>query len=138
MEEWQMRNALWTWILVGVGGALIATYTIITYMDRNPSMPMPVQPETAAPPAVEPQKTGNPLLTADKAAVSRWFPGSCFAEIYNKDPSFGGKLVPSCMQQVIRQIKGETGTTLTEKDIRAPEVFEHFKKVYGNDGLWLR
>jgi hypothetical protein len=132
-----MRNTLWMWILTSTAVVLIGSYGVSTYMARNPTIPPIVAQGTAAEEATEPQQVGNPLLSADKAKVSRWFPGHCFAEIYNKNPSFGGKLIPNCMHQVIQQIKNETGITLTEIDIRKPEVSAHFKKIYGNDDLWL-
>lgn len=109
----QVSKTLWTWILMGAAVLLLSGYSLIKAMSN-----------------------GNPLLTADKAAVSRWYPGHCFAELYNKDPSFNGHLIPSCIADVIREVKAETGVTLTEADVQSPEVLAHFKKVYGDDSSW--
>ncbi|MEP9615221.1 hypothetical protein [Xanthomonas euvesicatoria] len=98
--------------------------------------PVPQQGMPTPSPSVETQNGGNPLLTADKVAVARWFPGHCFAELYNKDPSFGGRLIPSCVVKVIQQVKADTGVTLTEADIKSPDVLAHFKHVYGDDNQW--
>ena len=133
-----MRNYLWTWILMGSAIVLIGGYGLLRMMSSEPPMPMPPSP-LAPPVASAPIVTaigGNPLLTADKIAVTRWFPGHCFAEIYNKEPSFGGRLIPSCIADVIQHVRADTGITLTEKDIYAPAVLSHFKQVYGNDDLW--
>ncbi|AKK24991.1 hypothetical protein [Pandoraea oxalativorans] len=133
-----MRNYLWTWILMGSAVVLIGGYGLLKIMSREPPMAMPAsQLATPVPsaPVVTPNG-GNPLLSADKMAVERWFPGHCFAEIYNKDPSFGGRLIPSCVADVIQRVRAETGVAFTEKDIYAPAVLSHFKQVYGNDDLW--
>ncbi|WP_017164423.1 hypothetical protein [Xanthomonas phaseoli] len=133
-----MPKALWTWILMGTAVVLIGVYGLLKIMSREPIIPMPV-PQQGLPtpsPSVETQNGGNPLLTADKVAVARWFPGHCFAELYNKDPSFGGRLIPSCVVKVIQQVKADTGVTLTEADIKSPDVLAHFKHVYGDDNQW--
>lgn len=125
---------------MGSAIVLIGGYGLLKIISREPSMPI-LASQLAAPvpsaPIVTPN-SGNPLLTADKLAVSRWFPGYCFAEIYTKDPSFGGRLIPGCVADVIQHVRAETGVTLTEKDIYAPSVLSHFKQVYGDNDLWLR
>lgn len=133
-----MSKSLWSWILVGSAIVLIGSYGVLKIIGREPVMPTPVLqngvPGSSG--SVDTQKAPNPLLTADKVAVARWFPGQCFAELYNRDPSFGGKLIPGCVIKVIQQVKAETGVTLEERDIRSSEVLAHFKRVYGDDNLW--
>ncbi len=119
---------------MGTAVVLISGYGLLKIMSREPVMPMPVTQQGLSMPSAE--SGGNPLLTADKMAVSRWFPGHCFAELYIKDPSFGGRLIPSCVDEVIQQVKAETGITLTEADIKSPDVLAHFKQVYGDDNQW--
>lgn len=133
-----MRKNLWTWILMGTAVVLISSYGLLKIMSREPSMPMPAPQQGLPTPlaSAETANGGNPLLTADKMTVARWFPGHCFAELYNKDPSFGGRLIPSCVVKVIQQVKADTGVTLTEADIQSPDVLAHFKKVYGDDNQW--
>ncbi|OOX21917.1 hypothetical protein Xazr_22075 [Xanthomonas campestris pv. azadirachtae] len=133
-----MRNNLWTWILMGTAVVLISGYGLLKIMSREPVMPMPVPQQGLPMPSASAYTAsgGNPLLTADKMAVARWFPGYCFAELYTKDPSFGGKMIPGCVVEVIQHVKAETGITLTEADIRSPDVLAHFKQVYGNDNQW--
>lgn len=133
-----MSKALWTWILMGIAVVLIGGYVLLKIMSSEPTMPMPVpQPGlSTSSTSVQTQNSGNPLLTADKVTVARWFPGDCFAELYVKDPSFGGKMIPGCVVKVIQQVKADTGVTLTEADIRSPDVLVHFKQVYGASNPW--
>ena len=127
---------VWIWISAGVAGVVIATVATVTYVQREPGIPvipgMPVPQKSIFP------ETGNPLLRAGKEEVKLWFPSLCFAEIYMKDPSFNGGLIDSCVQDVIRKVKADTGIELTPADVRSPEAFAHFKKVLGADGPWLR
>jgi hypothetical protein len=132
-----MRNALWTWILASVAVVLIGSYVYMKFISDSHAPPPP-DSAIGAPTLVpdRPEEPENPLLSADKTDVSRWFPGTCFAEMYMADPSFSGKLIPSCVAQVITQIEAEKGVTVTEADIRAAEVLAHFKQVYGAAGPW--
>ncbi|AMV09395.1 MULTISPECIES: hypothetical protein [Xanthomonas] len=133
-----MPKTLWTWILMGTAVVLIGGYGLLKIMSREPVIPMPVPQQGLPTPSAsaEAANGGNPLLTADKMAVARWFPGYCFAELYTKDPSFGGKMIPGCVVDVIQRVKAETGITLTEEDIKSPDVLAHFKHVYGDDNQW--
>jgi hypothetical protein len=136
LGEDPMRNTLWMWILTSTAVVLIGSYGVTSYMARNPATKSMPPQGLEVPFVIEGVKDGNPLLSADKAAVSRWFPGNCFAEIYVRDPSFGGKLIPGCIQQVAQQIKAETGVSLAEADIRSTDALTHFKQVYGVDNPW--
>lgn len=131
-----MRNQIWAYAVVAAS-VLVTGYSLLEYMRHN-NMPIPA-PQATVSTAKQELATGvpgNPLLTARKTEISRWFPGSCFAELYMAQPSFGGRLIPGCFKSVIREIKAETGITLTEADVRSPEVVEHFKQVYGQSGSW--
>lgn len=119
-----MRNYLWAWLAAGATVIVITGYIVITYVNNTPS--------ASYTDSVIHKTQLNPLLTADRAAISRWFPGFCFAEIYMKDPSLDGKSIPSCMRQVIQAIHNETEISITVNDIRTPEVFAHLKQIYGN------
>lgn len=76
------------------------------------------------------------LASADQAAVARWYPLYCFAELYHKAPSLDGQLIPGCIVSVIHEVRAETGVTLTEEDVQSPDVLAHFKTVYGKDQPW--
>ena len=78
----------------------------------------------------------NPLLKATKKDVGDWFPGTCFAEIYMQSSSYGGALVQGCIQKTAREIKAQTGATVSAEDFRSPEVISHFKGVYGASTPW--
>ncbi|HHW1937417.1 TPA: hypothetical protein ACUUEN_005488 [Pseudomonas aeruginosa] len=94
---------------------------------------------TDAPAGDEPAKAvsaGNPLLEATKEDVAKWFPGTCFAEIYMKNPSYKGGLVPGCIDKTAQEIKAQTGVALSADDFRTPEVISHFKGVYGAGNPW--
>lgn len=117
-----VTNILTLIVAVGVVGGLIyinsSTYfTTSTGSDGAPTVQQPV--------------SGNPLLTAKKEDVSRWFPGTCFAEIYMQSSSYGGALVQGCIEKTIREVASETGYKLSPDDFRKPEVIAHFKTVYG-------
>lgn len=133
-----MSKAFWTWALMGAAIVLIGSYGVLKFMGRelSMSMQMPQQGMPEPPASIKAHNGHNPLLTADKVAVTRWFPGHCFAELYVKDPSFDGRMIPGCVVEVIEQVKAETGVTLTEVDIRSPEVLAHFKQVYGAGNPW--
>jgi hypothetical protein len=133
-----LPKTFWTLILMGGAVVLVGSYELLTIMSREPtmSMAMPLQGVSMRSGAVTEADGGNPLLSADKAAVSRWFPGQCFAELYVKAPSFGGRLIPSCVADVIKHVKADTGVTLSQADIQSPEVLAHFKQVYGTGNPW--
>lgn len=121
-------NILTLIIAVGVVGGLIYinTSTYFTTGSDDSGAPTVQQPATA-----------NPLLTAKKEDVSRWFPGTCFAEIYMESSSYGGALVQGCIEKTIREVTSETGYKLSAEDFRKPEVVAHFKTVYGA-AAWRR
>ena len=121
-------NILTLIIAVGVVGGLIYinTSTFFTTGSDDSGAPTVQQPATA-----------NPLLTAKKEDVSRWFPGTCFAEIYMESSSYGGALVQGCIEKTIREVTSETGYKLSAEDFRKPEVVAHFKTVYGA-AAWRR
>jgi hypothetical protein len=133
-----MSKTLWTWILMSAAVVLVGGYGLLKTMNREPIVPtVTPQPERPASSTSEIARSNeNPLLSADKAAVAKWFPGHCFAELYAKDPSFGGKMIPGCLVKVIEQVKADTGVTLTDKEVQAPEVVAHFKEVYGPSNPW--
>jgi hypothetical protein len=117
---------------------LIGGYGLLKIMNREPIVPTvsPQQEQPASSTSEISRSGGNPLLSADKTAVAKRFPGHCFAELYAKDPSFGGKMIPGCLVKVIEQVKADTGVTLTDKEVQAPEVVAHFKEVYGSSNPW--
>ncbi|RBL79576.1 hypothetical protein DDE05_56925 [Streptomyces cavourensis] len=108
-----MSKLLWTWGLMGGAVLLLSGYSLLKAMSN-----------------------GHPLLTADQAAVARWYPLYCFAELYYKAPSLDGQLIPGCIVSVIHEVRAETGVTLTEEDVQSPDVLAHFKTVYGKDQPW--
>ncbi|WP_208601539.1 hypothetical protein [Caballeronia fortuita] len=117
---------------------LVGGYGLLKIINREPVVPT-VTPQQELPTSSTPEiarSRGNPLLSADKGAVAKWFPGHCFAELYARDPSFGGKMIPGCLVKVIEQVKADTGVTLTDKEVQAPEVVAHFKEVYGPSNPW--
>lgn len=121
-----MRQFFWTWIISGATVLCAGTYMVTTYIIH------PTATRTLPETVIDQSKsTDNPLLTAEMLDVAQWFPGGCFAEIYGKEPSFRGVLVKGCIRKVISYIKSYTGITLTEADIRSPEVIDHFKQLYG-------
>ncbi len=133
-----MSRHLWTWILTSTAVVLVGGYGLLKTLSREPAVPSTIAPQEMTPsstPTIE-KGSGNPLLGADKVAVAKWYPGHCFAELYAKDPSFGGKMIPGCVVKVIEQVKADTGVTLTEADIQAPDVVAHFKQLYGSSNPW--
>ena len=78
----------------------------------------------------------NPLLSADRNDIDRWYPHFCFTELYMKDPSYKGGLIKHCTQRVINLVKLDTGIELTESQVRSPEVFQHFKSLLGEQKRW--
>jgi hypothetical protein len=132
-----MRNPVFTWILIGTTVLLISCYVIFTYLSHEVIAPVSISHygKVITPSVNEPHSI-NPLLTADKAAVSRWFSGDCFAELYVGAPPFGGKLIPNCIDSVIKQIEAETGIKVTAAEINSDAVKDHFKQVYGANNPW--
>lgn len=128
-------SRLFVWIVSGSGAALlVGSLIIIRYVDSTPGQAL-AQPATEV---LQARLVGNPLLTARRKEVRRWFPGWCFAEIYNKTPSFKGDLVAGCVQSVIDNVKDETGIVLTPEQVRSPQVIAHFKEVYGDGDWWIK
>ncbi len=133
-----MPKNLWTWILMGTAVVLVAGYGLLRIINREPLAPSATRRQELPTSPTSVIARDNPLLTADKAAVAKWFPGYCFAELYAKNPSFGGKMIPGCVAKVIDQIEADTGVTVTENEIQAPEVVAHFKQLYGTSNPWRR
>lgn len=121
-------NILTLIIAVGVVGGLIYINTSTFFTTGS---------DDSGAPTVQQPATTNPLLTAKKEDVSRWFPGTCFAEIYMESSSYGGALVQGCIEKTIREVTSETGYKLSAEDFRKPEVVAHFKTVYGA-AAWRR
>jgi hypothetical protein len=133
-----MRNSTWTWTLIATAAVLFGSYRLMTHLGRSPTSGQITADRSTSSPSRGTQSIDkNPLLGADKLAVSRWFPGNCFAEIYMKNPSFGGKLVVGCITKVKEEVKAETGFALTDRDFKTPPVVAHFKEVFGSDGPWI-
>lgn len=80
----------------------------------------------------------NTLLKMNKSEISRLYPGNCFAEIYLKDPSFGGRLVGSCLKKTAQQVKALTGLEVRENDLIDPQYVGHLKDVFGRGNPWRR
>lgn len=119
-----------------VGGFVVGTIIYVnstTFFQHEGEAPAYSHSETQV--QVVPA-SGNPLLKATKADVAKWFPGTCFAEIYMKNPSYKGGLIAGCIDKTSKEIKAETGATLGADDFRTPEVITHFKSVYGASNPW--
>lgn len=124
MFKWNAANIATICITVGVVAGVVYINSS-TFFFRSHGDTATDTPSVSVPAA------GNPLLTAKESDVSRWFPGTCFAEIYMESSSYGGALVQGCIQQTSREIRSETGAKLTADDFIKPEVISHFKSVYG-------
>lgn len=123
-------------ICVVVGGFVVGTIIYVnstTFFQHEGEAP--AYPNGNAPVQIE-TSSGNPLLKATKADVAKWFPGTCFAEIYMKNPSYKGGLVAGCIDKTSKEIKADTGATLGADGFRSPEVITHFKSVYGASNPW--
>ena len=125
MFKWNAVNITSLLIAVGVAGGLVYINSSSFFISGGDDK-APVTRDSI--PAVS---GGNPLLTAKKDDVSRWFPGTCFAEIYMESSSYGGALERGCIEKTTKEIQAETGEKLTAEDFRKPEVISHFKTVYG-------
>lgn len=78
----------------------------------------------------------NPLLTATRVEMSRWFPSFCFSEVYIKEDPWGNR--EGCIHSVIDNIKAETGIELTRVQVLSPDVIAHFKKLTNSESeKWL-
>ncbi|APQ06992.1 MULTISPECIES: hypothetical protein [Pseudomonas] len=119
------RNTVCVLVAVfAVGSIIYVNTTSMTFVDSKPDGTSIVA------------SGGNPLLKATKQDVAAWFPGTCFAEIYMKSPSYKGSLIQGCMQKTAQEIKAQTGETVRDEDFRSPEVISHFKTVYGASNPW--
>lgn len=78
----------------------------------------------------------HPILGKSKQEISKLYPGNCFAELYLENPSFGGKLVNSCKQKTIEQIKALTGIKIDTSELTSVEVVHHLKTTYGINNPW--
>lgn len=125
MFKWNAVNITSIFVVVGIAGGLVFINSS-SFFTSNSDDKAPI---TGTPSAAS---GGNPLLTAKKDDVSRWFPGTCFAEIYMESSSYGGALVRGCIDKAAKEIHAETGAKLTAEDFRKPEVISHFKSVYGS------
>nr|WP_228857435.1 hypothetical protein [Pseudomonas syringae]QOQ33327.1 hypothetical protein [Pseudomonas syringae pv. actinidiae] len=122
-------------VCVLVGGFVVASIIYVNTTTFQLSSDAPADSNGDAPVRIE-TASGNPLLKASKADVARWFPGTCFAEIYMKNPSYKGKLIDGCIDKTSKEIKAETGVTLGADDFRSSDVITHFKSVYGASNPW--
>lgn len=122
-------------VCVLIGGFVVGTIIYVNTTTYQFGSAAPAASNVDAPAQVE-MSSGNPLLKATKADVAKWFPGTCFAEIYMKSPSYKGGLIAGCIDKTSQEIKAETGATLSAEDFRSPEVITHFKSVYGASNPW--
>lgn len=122
-------------VCVLVAGFAVASIIYVNTTTFHFGSEAPAVSNGDAPVRIE-TSSGNPLLKASKADVARWFPGTCFAEIYMKNPSYKGKLIDGCIDKTSKEIKAETGVTLGADDFRSSEVITHFKSVYGASNPW--
>lgn len=122
-------------VCVIVAGFVVGTIIYVNTTTFQFGSEAPAASNGDAPVRIE-TSSGNPLLKATKADVARWFPGTCFAEIYMKNPSYKGGLVTGCIDKTSKEIKAETGVTLGADDFRSSEVITHFKSVYGASNPW--
>ena len=127
MPKFKLHHVLSVVVGVVVVGSLVYINTA-SYFSTEPAEPgNPTAPISVG---------KNPLLSATKRDVGNWFPGTCFAEIYMKNPSYKGGLIAGCIDKTSKEIKAETGATLGADDFRTPEVLTHFKSVYGASNPW--
>lgn len=122
-------------VCVVIAGFVVGTIIYVNTTTYQFGSEAPAVSNGDAPVRIE-TSSGNPLLKASKADVARWFPGTCFAEIYMKNPSYKGGLVAGCIDKTSKEIKAETGVTLGADDFRSSEVITHFKSVYGASNPW--
>lgn len=121
MFKWNAVNITSIIIAAGVVGGVIYVNSSTWFATRDvPNAPVVGHPVIQ-----------NPLAGASKQDVSRWFPGTCFAEIYMDSSSYGGALVQGCIQRTAREIESEKGVQLSADDFRNPDVVKHFKSIYG-------
>lgn len=131
-----MAKAIWKALFWCLLAALVVGYAVITLLRHTPEPTPPFGGPPPAPTTALPVPAGNPLLTADKEALARWYPSTCFAELYMKSPSFGGRLVPGCIHDVEVRVKAETGYVLTDDDLYSFDTIAHFKRLYGANAPW--
>ncbi|MGY2172125.1 hypothetical protein [Pseudomonas gingeri] len=124
MFKWNAVNITSIIIAAGVAGGVIYINSSTWFASRSGE-------GTANAPVVGHPVVQNPLAEASKQDVSRWFPGTCFAEIYMQSSSYGGALVQGCIERTAREIQSEKGVQLSAEDFRSPDVVKHFKSIYG-------
>lgn len=122
--------------LIITAAGLSSIYAVIILIDKFGLYSGDSRPVEQASVDEAENRVGNPILANSRSEISRLFPGNCFAEIYLKNPSFGGKLVAACIQQSVEQIKSVTGVEIQKTDITSPEVIAHLKSIYGVNNPW--
>lgn len=122
-------------VLLGVAVALMTIYVTLKVLSNSPAESPSDGHENIT--TVSPQAEENhPILGKSKLEISRLYPGNCFAELYLKNPSFGGKLINSCKQKTIEQIRAVTGKNIDTSELTSTEVLSHLKTTYGASNPW--
>lgn len=122
-------------VLLGLAVTLLTIYLALEILGNSPiesNSDMDSEVITATANA-DPE---HPILGKSKQEISKLYPGNCFAELYLNSPSFGGKLVNSCKQKTVEQIKAVTGIKIDTSDLTSIEVVQHLKTTYGASNPW--
>lgn len=122
-------------VLLGVAVALITIYVTLKVLSNSPTE-SPADSHGKITTASLPAEEDHPILGKSKLDISKLYPGNCFAELYLKNPSFGGKLINSCKQKTIDQIKAVTGKNINTSELTSTEVLNHLKTTYGANNPW--
>lgn len=121
--------------LLGVAVTLLTIYLALELLGNLP-VQLNTDRETEEIDHIPKADFEHPILDKSKQEISRLYPGNCFAELYLENPSFGGKLIKSCKQKTIEQIKALTGITIDTSELTSVEVVQHLKNTYGESNPW--
>lgn len=121
--------------LSATGILIYASYLMVDQSGKEASI-YPVGDPNTSPAPEQDNSFKHPIVGKPKKDISRLFPGNCFAELYLANPSFGGKLVESCQQKTLEQIKLITGVELSSSELTSPQVISHLKMTFGINNPW--
>lgn len=122
-------------VLLGVAVTVLTIYLALETLGNSP-IESNTDTDTEVTATIPKTYIEHPILGKSKQEISNLYPGNCFAELYLENPSFGGKLVNSCKQKTIEQIKAVTGIKIDTSELTSVEVVQHLKNTYGVGNPW--
>lgn len=122
-------------VLLALAVAMVSVYVALELMSNSPDEQL-LEGQDKSTIGMQVPRKDHPIIGQTKPNIAKLYPGNCFAELYLRNPSFGGKLIESCRQKTVEQIESITGEKVDKSELTSPEVISYLKTTFGTGNPW--